>query len=143
VGATQSVEVLYDHLLDQFDKVLDRLGVEFEDAGKRRRKITLHSFRRYLKSTISDLGYSDFSEWFIGHAVSTYYRKSDNEKFQLFKKLEPSLTYLDQSELERKHADVLSRLETVEVENRKLKTEVSKYDELQRQIQELTKRIDG
>ena len=43
------------------------------------RKITLHSFRRFVKSTISDLGYSDFSEWFIGHDGSTYYRKKESE----------------------------------------------------------------
>jgi len=29
--------------------------------------IPLHSFRRFVKTTISDLGYSDYSEWFIGH----------------------------------------------------------------------------
>jgi integrase len=116
----QSIKVLYTHLLAQFQKVLDRLGVGYEDAAKRRRKITLHSFRRYVKSTISDLGYSDFSEWYIGHAVFTYYRKSDKEKFQLFKRLEESLTYLDQSSLERKHADVLSRLEMMENEKQNI-----------------------
>ena len=120
----QSIKVLYGHLLAQFDKVLDRLGIGFENAAKRRRKITLHSFRRYVKSTISDLGYSDFSEWYIGHAVSTYYRKSDKEKFQLFKRLEESLTYLDQSSLERKHADVLSRLEMMENENLTLQKKI-------------------
>jgi hypothetical protein len=80
--------------LAQFDKVLDRLEVEYEDATKKRRKITLHSFRRYVKSIISDLGYSDFSEWYIGHAVSTYYRKSDKEKFQLFKRLDLNISIL-------------------------------------------------
>ena len=124
----QSIRALYCHLIAQFDKVLDRLGVGYEDATKRRRKITLHSFRRYVKSTISDLGYSDFSEWYIGHAVSTYYRKSDKEKFQLFKRLEESLIYLDQSSLEQKHADVLSRLESVERENLALKQEERKRD---------------
>lgn len=120
----QSIKVLYGHLLAQFDKVLDRLGVGYEDAAKRRRKITLHSFRRWVKSLISDLGYSDFSEWYIGHAVSTYYRKSDKEKFQLFNRLEESLTYLDQSSLERKHADVLSRLEMMESENLNLQKKI-------------------
>jgi predicted transcriptional regulator len=90
----QNIRVLYSHLLAQFDKVLDRLEVEYEDATKKRRKITLHSFRRYVKSIISDLGYSDFSEWYIGHAVSTYYRKSDKEKFQLFKRLDLNISIL-------------------------------------------------
>jgi integrase len=123
-----STKSLYNRLTVQFDKVLDRLEVGYEDATKRRRKITLHSLRRYVKSTISDLGYSDFSEWYIGHAVSTYYRKSDKEKFQLFGRLEESLTYLDQSSLEKKHADVLSRLESMEKENLTLKEENRKQE---------------
>ena len=48
-----------------------------------RRKITLHSFRRFVKTTISDLGYSDYSECFIGHSGSTYWRKKDNENINL------------------------------------------------------------
>ena len=34
-----------------------------EDGNEKRRQITLHSFRRFVKTTISDLGYSGFSEW--------------------------------------------------------------------------------
>ena len=64
---------------------------EYEDGPDntkyRRRKITFHSFRRFVKSTISDLGFSDYSEYFIGHAGSTYYRKSDKEKAELFRRL--------------------------------------------------------
>ena len=48
-----------------------------EDGNENRREITLHSFRRFVKTTISDLGYSDYSEWFIGHSGSTYWRKKD------------------------------------------------------------------
>lgn len=133
----QSIKALYCHLISQFEKVLDRMGVGYEDATKRRRKITLHSFRRYVKSTISDLGYSDFSEWFIGHAVSTYYRKSEKEKFQLFKRLEESLTYLDQTSLERKHADVISRLEMMETENLTLQKTIREREKALEQTQTL------
>ena len=44
----------------------------------------------YNMTTISDLGYQDFSEFMIGHAGSTYWRKKN-----LFKKVEPYLTYLN------------------------------------------------
>ena len=53
---------------------------EREEGNERRRQITLHSFRRFVKSTISDLGYSDYSEWFIGHSGSTYYRKRNPKR---------------------------------------------------------------
>lgn len=83
---------LYAELSTAFGKTLDRMGKgDREDGNERRRQITLHSFRRFVKSTISDLGYSDYSEWFIGHAGSTYYRKKDSEKVEIFRKIEPYL----------------------------------------------------
>ena len=64
---------LYINLVGIFAKTLDRIGKgNREDGNEIRREITLHSFRRFVKTTISDLGYSDYSEWFIGHAGSTY-----------------------------------------------------------------------
>ena len=94
-----SMDGLYITFVAIFNDTLDRLGGKYathETKSKRRRKITLHSLRRFTKSTISDLGYSDYSEWFIGHSGSTYYRKSDKEKYELFRNhIEPYLTFLD------------------------------------------------
>ncbi len=55
---------LYTGFLMAFEKTLDRLGgkyAEYEDDNGKRRKITLHSFRRFVKGTISDLGLADYS----------------------------------------------------------------------------------
>lgn len=113
---------IYPDLCSQFEKTLDRIGKgEFEDDNKRRRKITFHSFRRRVLSTISDLGYSDYAFWFIGHAGSTYYRKTSKEKEEIFRKIEPSLTYLDFPSLERKGADVQSKIDVLERENQALR----------------------
>jgi integrase len=62
-------KILYFDLAKSFGKTLDGIvkGTR-EDSNNKRRQITLHSFRRFVKTTISDLGYSDFSEWFIGHS---------------------------------------------------------------------------
>jgi hypothetical protein len=109
-----------------FDKIIDQLNIGHEDDTKRRRKITFHSFRRFVKTTISDLGYQDFSNFFIGHAQSTYWRKPEKENFQLFKKIEPYLTYLDQTRLERKGADLENRLEVMERENKDLRENMNK-----------------
>ena len=86
--------------------------------------MTLKTFRDFVKSTISDLGYSDFSEWMIGHAGSTYYQKSEKERMELFGKLEHYLTYLDVASLEAKGADVEARTEQVMAENLTLKQQV-------------------
>jgi hypothetical protein len=50
-------------------------------------------------------------------------------KYQLFKRLEESLTCLDQSSLEKKHADVLNRLDITESEVTRLKRKEKKIEE--------------
>jgi integrase len=129
----QHIQNIYTDLCAGFDKTLDRIGMDTreepapsssatmiryqKDNGTRRRQyyrrrqITLHSFRRFVKTAISDLGYSDFSEWFIGHNVSTYWRKKESEKAEIFKKIEPYLTFLDFAKLEAKGADVETKLQ--------------------------------
>jgi integrase len=66
---TPSSHNIYFDMASSFAKTLDRMGKGArEDDNEKRREITLHSFRRYVKTTISDLGYQDFSEYFIGHS---------------------------------------------------------------------------
>ena len=86
---------LYGDLMKSFGKILDRMGKgSREDGNERRRQITLHSFRRFVKTTISDLGYSDFSEYFIGHSGSKYWTKRMRTKQRFSKRL----NYIDISE---------------------------------------------
>jgi integrase len=122
---------LYTLLRQSFAKTLDRIdrGAR-EDITNRRRKITLHSFRRFAKSTISDLGYSDFSEFFIGHTGSTYYRKSFNETAELFKKIEAYLTFLDYTELEARGADVVTKLDEKDKQIEALTRKQQQFEQL-------------
>jgi integrase len=130
-GKRPTVSGLYVHMSEGFAKTLDRIGFgnREEDGKGSRREITFHSFRRFVKTIISDLGYQDFSEWFIGHAGSTYWRKKDGEKAELFRKIEPYLTFLDITGLESKGADMETKTEQVMAENLTLKQQV---DELYR-----------
>ena len=80
-----------------------------------------NSFRRFVKSTVSDLGYFDYSEWFIGHSGSTYYRKKESEKVEIFRKIEPYLTFLNVHQLERQGADIQTKVEELEELNQSLR----------------------
>ncbi|MGA9842882.1 MAG: hypothetical protein WBQ25_11255 [Nitrososphaeraceae archaeon] len=91
-----------------------------EDGNEGRRQITLHSFRRFVKTTISDLGYGDYSEYFIGHSGSTYWRKKDSEKAVIFRKIEPYLTFLNVHQLERQGADIQSKVEELDQLNQSM-----------------------
>src|SRR5215467_1851917 len=115
-------DFLYADFSKSFAKTLDRSGKgNREDGNQRRRRITLHSLRRFVKTTISDLGYADFSEWFIGHSGSTYWTKKDSEKAELFRKIEPYLTFLNIPQLERQGADIQTKVEELEMVNRSLR----------------------
>jgi integrase len=113
---------LYDDFCRSFAKTLDRMGKGTREEGnKRRRQITLHSFRRFVKTTISDLGYADYSEYFIGHSGSTYWRKKESEKGDIFLKIEPYLTFLNVHQLERQGADIQTKVEELEELNQSLR----------------------
>ena len=131
-----------------FAKTLDRSGKgDREDGNQRRRQISLHSFRRFVKTTISDLGYADFSEWFIGHSGSTYWRKKDSEKAEIFRKVEPYLTFLNVHQLERQGADIQSKVEQLEQQNESMRDRDKMKDDaiahLSDQLIALTTRLDS
>ena len=137
-------EGLYDHLAANFAKTLDRIGMGSREDGNetRRRKITLHSFRRFVKSTISDLGFSDYSEWFIGHSGSTYWRKKDSEKAEIFKKIEPYLTFLDVQQLERQGADLQTQIEELQDVNQILRNKDYRREEMMRVASERLSKLE-
>ena len=133
---------LYTTLVIQFEKTLDRNGMGAREEGIKtrriRRKITLHSLRRWVKTTISDLGYADYSEFFIGHIGSTYWRKKDREKAEIFQKIEPYLTFLNVPQLDRQGADLQTKIEKLEDINQLLR---NKYNEKEEQIKKLEESV--
>jgi integrase len=131
-----NIKWLYNQFANSFGKTLDRMGIGDRDEADhgRRRHITLHSMRRFVKSTISDLGYSDFSEFMIGHSSSTYYRRTIDEKAALFRKIEPYLTFLDYQQLERRGADISAQMQE---KDKQIRTLVKKQEEFEQLIQSL------
>jgi hypothetical protein len=100
-----------------------------------------------VKTTISDLGYADFSEWFIGHSGSTYWTKKDSEKAEIFLKIEPYLTFLNIHQLERQGADIQTKVEELEQLNESMRDRDKMKDDaiahLSDQLIALTTRLDS
>lgn len=106
-GAQPEPINLYYVIRKEFVQLLTLL-----DAAKtegRRHAITLNSFRRFTKTTISDVAGYDYSEWFIGHAGSTYWRKKPEERTVAFAKCEPNLSFIDFKQLESLVEDLKDR----------------------------------
>jgi hypothetical protein len=63
----------------------------------------------------------DYSEYFIGHSGSTYWRKKDSEKAEIFRKIESYLTFLNIHQLERQGSDIQTKVEELEELNQSLR----------------------
>ena len=94
-------EYLYIKIISEFQTVLAIVGLDERKEGMKRRKITLHSIRRFVKTVISDQANTDYSEWFLGHSKSPYYTKKETEKREIYAtKCMKYLTFLDYTTLE-------------------------------------------
>jgi hypothetical protein len=65
--------------------------------------------------------YADYSENFIGHSVSIYWRKKESEKAVISMKRKRYLNFLDIHQLERQGADILSKVNELEEANQYLR----------------------
>jgi integrase len=87
---------MYQKLRDEFHKLLGVVGLNARKENSLRGIVTFHSFRRFVKSVISDSVNQDYSEWFLGHQKSPYYVKKDHELREIYKsKCMHQLTFLD------------------------------------------------
>ena len=134
--ASSNVKWLYNQFANSFGKTLDRMGKgnREEVNHSRRRRITLHSMRRFVKSTISALGYGDFSEFMIGivHRLTTDVQL--RKRLLYLRKIEPYLTFLDYQQLERRGADISAQLQE---KDEQIQTLVKKQEEFEQLIQSL------
>ena len=110
---------IYIKIIDEFAKLLSVAGLDErkDDGRSRRRKITLHSLRRFVKTVISDQTNQDYSEWFLGHSKSPYYTKKENERRQLYAtKCMKYLTFLDYTMIEATGKNIEAKLSEKEKE---------------------------
>ena len=112
VYSTVDPTLLYGKVLREFQKLLTIIGLdERKENVKRRRKITLHSFRRFAKTVVSDEVNQDYSEWFLGHSKSPYYTKKEPDRRQIYAtKCMKYLTFLNYSTLEATGKNIESKL---------------------------------
>ncbi|AIF83831.1 site-specific recombinase XerD [Candidatus Nitrososphaera evergladensis SR1] len=124
---------VYVHLNHAFVETLDRNGRGQKEENKRRRKITFHSLRRFVKTQISTLGYAEFSEYFIGHTSTVnmvYFAETHEKLVQIFKKCEPALTLLDVTSMEARQRDFETRLQKAEQEALDAKNSTAQMEQI-------------
>jgi integrase len=116
---------LYTKILFEFQKTLALAGMSArkeDGALHKRRKITLHSFRRFCKTTISNQAGSDFSEFILGHKGSVYYvNKKEEDKIRYRDKCQKYLTFLDYPTLDATATSLEAKLKEKDKEIELLK----------------------
>jgi integrase len=92
---------MYQKLSYDFHKLLKVVGLDARKENSLRGVVTFHSFRRFVKTVISDATNQDYSEWFLGHRKSPYYTNKEFQLRELYRiKCMPLLTFLNFAEIE-------------------------------------------
>jgi hypothetical protein len=110
---------------------------------------SFHSYRRFVKSVISDQVSQDYSEWYLAHAGrSVYYQQKEPKRREIFStKCMKYLTFLDYSTLENSGRSIVAKLEEKDKEidylrQRDLKRE-KEFEQLAAEIREIKKVINS
>jgi hypothetical protein len=84
----------------------------------KRRKITLHSLRRFTKSVVETQASESYSEWLLGHSdKSEYFTKKEPEKREIYAtKCMKYLTFLDYTTLEATGNNIETKISETEKE---------------------------
>jgi integrase len=113
---------LYVKIISEFQKLLAIAGLDERKEGMRRRKITLHTFRRFTKTVISNQAGQDFSEMILGHKKSVYYTLSESVRREIYAtKCMKYLTFLDYTTLETTGKNIEAKLSEKEKEIQSLR----------------------
>jgi integrase len=108
---------VYLKIHSQFQDLLEVSGYGERKEGMLRHKVTLHSFRRFVKTTLSDCVGKEYSEWYLGHAKSGYYVSKPEVRAATYaEKAIKYLTFLDYSTLEITGKNIESKLTEKEQE---------------------------
>lgn len=128
---------IYKRLQEGFADLLRKIGMDRRKDGEglQRREISFHSFRRFVKTTISNLGYPDYSEWLLGHRSSMsarYYYTKESERREIYKKCMTALIFLDIHTIEAVGKDLVSKMEESKREVEQLRGRVNKLEKLEK-----------
>jgi integrase len=138
VGQSTDPRELYKAIQHEFSKYLELAGFTERKDDSNRHKVTLHSFRRFVDSTITDLAGKDYAEWFLGHSKSPYYTKKEPDRREIYAtKCMKYLTFLDYSLLEAAGHSTEARLQEKAKEIQALKEQMAKMEESQLKITEM------
>jgi hypothetical protein len=119
-------------MLEQFEKLQKTADKDQCKENSRRRKITLHSFRRTCFSIINDQVGSEYANWFLGHNHSAYWTRKEQERSSIYlEKCMPYLTILDYSALDNRSKNIETALKEKDKSLQQLTKQVAEMQQLE------------
>ena len=116
----------YVDMRKEFARILEAVGFGERKDGMKRRKITLHSLRRFTKTVVTNQTSQDYSEWLLGHNKSPYYTVKEPERREIYAaKCMKYLTFLDYTTLEATGKNIEAKISEKDSEMQAMKI---KYD---------------
>lgn len=91
----------YRHMSNRFKELMDRLGIAWEENGKRH-KVTLHTLRRFCYTTCKRAVDEGYAKYRIGRKIHEYDKATDEQLTEDFAKVESEITFLDTRAVEEK-----------------------------------------
>ena len=135
---------VYVKIFVEFNRILKTIGMDERKEGMLRRKVTLHSFRRFVYTTISDQVGKNYAEDWLGHVTSEYHVKKQNQKRDLyFTKCEKFLTFLDFEQLETTEKNIEAKLEEKDREIAYLREIGRQHKEEMKEVNDRLAKFDG
>jgi integrase len=126
---------IYFRLIAEFERLLTVVGMDQRKDNSKRRKVTLHSLRRFCKGVISDQAGTDYSEWFLGHNHSVYWTRKEIERRQIYvEKCMPYLTILDYSKLSTRSKNIELKMQE---KDKQIEEMMHKQEQFEQLIQSL------
>lgn len=113
---------LYVDMRKEFARVLEAVGFGERKDGMKRRKITLHSLRRFTKTVVTNQTSQDYSERLLGHNKSPYYTVKEPERREIYaSKCMKYLTFLDYTTLEATGKNIEAKISEKDSEMQAMK----------------------
>ena len=141
---SSNTHAIYQKLVSQFHIVLRSAGLGDRKESMKRGRITFHSFRRFVKTTISDSeAGSDYSEWFLGHRKNAYYSSKQTVRAEIYAtKVMKYLTFLDFSVLKATGKNIEAKMAEFEKEKQIMSQKhEQEIQELHRQMELVIKMV--
>jgi integrase len=126
-----SIDSLYDKLLKYYNILLASIGLDERKEDALRRKITFNSFRRFVKTVAGDQVNTDYSEFLIGHAKSSYWTKKEPARREIYaSECMKHLTFLDYTALEKRGKGIESDLKEKDNQIKKLQEQMKRVEDI-------------